>query len=146
MSHHITADSQNLVLSVPYHGSEQVHMGNGQGLAMSSLGFTTFFSPYNSHTTLTLNNLLHVPHITKNLVSISKFARDKKVFFEFYPSCCYVKSQGSKQVLLKGILGNDGFYCFENVQLLNSSPFSSSSKSVSGSITSNIVLCLLIIV
>uniref|UniRef100_A0A151UEF3 Uncharacterized protein n=1 Tax=Cajanus cajan TaxID=3821 RepID=A0A151UEF3_CAJCA len=49
-------------------------------------------SPQNSHITLSLNNLLLVPSITKNLVSVSQFARDNDVFFEFHSNYCFVKS------------------------------------------------------
>lgn len=31
-----------------------------------------------------LDSLMHVPNITKNLISVSKFAHDNNVFFEFY--------------------------------------------------------------
>lgn len=119
-SHHITAESNNFTQIAPYQGSEKVHMGNGQGVTISSLGIAQFISPHNGHTLLTLNNLLHVPTITKNLVSVSQFARDNNVFFEFHPSACFVKSQVSKQVLLLGTLSNDGLYCFKDIQVLHS--------------------------
>jgi histone deacetylase 1/2 len=72
----------------------------------------SFPSPFYPSTTLKLNNMLHVPSITKNLVSVSQFARDNNVFFEFHSNVCYVKSQDSSRILLKGHLGNDGFYLF----------------------------------
>lgn len=112
-------------------------MGNGQGLVISSLGLASFVSPYNCHTTLSLNNLLLVPHIAKNLVSVSKFAQDNYVFFEFHPKCCFVKSVVSRQILLKGTLGSDGLYCFENLNLLKPSFAALSHKLVSKSINSN---------
>lgn len=116
----MTSEVQNLTHSVPYHGTDQVHVGNGEGLHISSLGSAHFTSSYNSHTVLSLNNFLLVPNITKNLVSVSQFAKDNNCFFEFHPACCFVKSQGPNKVLLKGTLGRDGLYCFEDIHVLQS--------------------------
>jgi histone deacetylase 1/2 len=66
---------------VPYQGQEQVLMGNGQGVKIQSLGHSNFQSPYNPNVQLKLHNLLHVPNISKNLLSVSKFAQDNNVFF-----------------------------------------------------------------
>ena len=57
---------------------------------------------------------MHVPEITKNLISISKFAKDNNVYFEFYSTMCCVKSQLTKETLLQGRLIN-GVYQFDNV-------------------------------
>jgi histone deacetylase 1/2 len=62
---------------------------------------------------LKLNDLLHVPNISKNLLSVSKFAKDNNVYFEFHPRYCYVKSQDSKHILLEGTVGSDGLYKFQ---------------------------------
>ncbi|KAK5843171.1 hypothetical protein PVK06_005614 [Gossypium arboreum] len=45
-------------------------------------------------------DLLYVPDIRKNLLSVSKFAKDNGVFFEFYPNCSYVKDLKTHQTLL----------------------------------------------
>lgn len=68
-------------------------------------------SPFNSKL-FSLNQLLHLPLITKNLITVSKFAKDNHVFFEFYPDFCLVKYQVSKTVLLEGRLKN-GLYAFD---------------------------------
>lgn len=110
--HHITSDAQNLAQKAPYTGSEQVMLGNGQGLAIQSIGSSKLVSNSNPSFPLALNNLLHVPHITKNLLSVSQFAKDNNVYFEFHPSSCFVKSQVTNQVVLEGLLGADGLYHF----------------------------------
>lgn len=46
--------------------------------------------------------MLHVPNITKNLLSVSSFAKDNGVFFEFQPCHCFVKDLKSKEILLEG--------------------------------------------
>uniref|UniRef100_A0A803NMC5 Reverse transcriptase Ty1/copia-type domain-containing protein n=1 Tax=Cannabis sativa TaxID=3483 RepID=A0A803NMC5_CANSA len=54
--------------------------------------------------------------ITKNLLSVSNFAQDNNVFFEFHPSVCYVKDLRTKAIILTGILHN-GLYTFVQDQL-----------------------------
>lgn len=61
---------------------------------------------------LHLHKLLHVPKIKKNVLSVSRFAKDNNVYFEFHNKYCLVKSQVTKQVLLKGIEGHEGLYAF----------------------------------
>jgi histone deacetylase 1/2 len=131
-THHVTPDAANLMDAASASGSDHVQIGNGQGLAISSIGSMSFSSPYCPHTTLKLNNLLHVPSITKNLVSVSQFARDNHVYFEFHPYDCFVKCQDSSKLLLKGRLGSDGLYQFDTpLQLKTEAPVSSSFKSTS---------------
>lgn len=94
-------------------------MGNGQGLHISSIGSSKFLSHFHPNdVALKLNDLLLVPSITKNLVSVSKFAKDNNVYFEFHCSHCFVKCQVSNNVLLKGQVGLDGLYCFQHRQFL----------------------------
>jgi len=111
-----------------FSGSDQMYIGNGQGLAINSIGSMSFSSPFSPNTTLTLNNLLHVPSITKNLVSVSQFCKDNNVFFEFHYNLCYVKSQDSSKILLKGHLGDDGLYQFDQPSVPSVSRTASSSS------------------
>ena len=97
-------------------------MGNGQGVVISSIGSTHLSSPFKPHTSLVLSKLLLVPTITKNLVSVSKFAQDNGVFFEFHATHCLVKSQDNSEVLLRGSLGKDGLCCFDDFQPATCSP------------------------
>ena len=87
-----------------------------------------FSSPVCPNMPLTLHNLLLVPKITKNLISVNKFAQDNNVFFEFHPKFCLVKSQDSSKTLLRGCVGADGLYKFPSAQM--SQLCSSSSSSV----------------
>lgn len=123
-SHHVTPDTSNLSNSISLPGFEQVFIGNGQGLSINSVGSMQFLLPNYSHISLTLHNLLLVPHITKNLISVSKFAQDNHFFFEFHPQFCLVKSQASSEILLRGVVGADGLYKFLNPssQLFKSFP------------------------
>jgi len=103
-THHVTPDAFNLMDFVSLSGSDQVHIGNGQGLAITYVGSLKFPSPLHPKTTLKLNNMLLVPAITKNRVCVSQFAKDNDVSFEFHVNHCFVKSQDSSKVLLRGVL------------------------------------------
>ena len=78
--------------------------------------------PNDFHITFKLNKLLHVPPISKNLLSVSQFAKDNAVFFEFHPHLCLVKLQGTNKVLLQGAVGADGLYSFHNIKLQHHRP------------------------
>ena len=89
-TNHITPDESNLHSSEDYHGQQQIYMGNGEGLHIHNIGHSFLYSNSNSKH-LVLNKLLHVPSITKNLLSVSQFANDNNVYFEFHPTYCCVK-------------------------------------------------------
>lgn len=76
-------------------------MGDGNALPISHVGSSLIASQ--SHPLL-LNNVLHVPQITKNLISVSKFTKDNNVIAEFFSDGCLIKDKTTKQVLLKGTL------------------------------------------
>lgn len=115
-SHHLTFDHSNLLTSSKFEGPENVQIGNGIGVSIKHIGNSSLCSS-NSNYAFSLHNLMHVPHITKNLISVSKFASDNNVYFEFFPEVCFVKSQVSKEVLLQGRL-KDGLYKLDNVLIL----------------------------
>ncbi|KAF7809961.1 Retrovirus-related Pol polyprotein from transposon TNT 1-94 [Senna tora] len=145
-TNHVTSDASNLMNSMEYSGAEQLHMGNGKGLMISNVGQSFVKSSIQPSLNLALNNLLHVPSITKNLISVSKFAKDNSVFFEFHADACFVKSQATKAIILKGSIRSDGLYYFEDFHLLhqlpsaNLSQYAQSSNSLPTSSTSPIVL------
>ena len=87
-----------------YKGKEKLVIGNGSKLHISHIG--------NSKNILRLNNILHVPHITKNLVSISKFTTDNSVSVEFTHFCHYDKDLITRAILLKGV-HDPGLYHLE---------------------------------
>jgi hypothetical protein len=68
-SDHITANLNNLNQPTPFKGREQVSVGNGQNLPIQNIGNTQL------HTKLhpfRLRNVLHVPRIASNLLSVHK--------------------------------------------------------------------------
>lgn len=89
-TNHIISYVNNLTNRSNYPGNEQIHIGDGSGLKILHAGSSSFLSQINSKI-LSLKQLLHVPRITKILLSVSKFASENNVFFEFFPKCCYFK-------------------------------------------------------
>jgi len=64
-------------------------------MPIKHFGSTTYALP-DPNDTIVLKNLLHIPHINKNLVSVSQFSKGNNVYFEFYPDVCYMKNQETK--------------------------------------------------
>ena len=79
-TNHITSAEDNLTMKQEFTGSEKVLLGNGMGLQISHIG-CSFFSTPDHRKSLILDQLLHVPQITKNLLSVSKFCADNNAFF-----------------------------------------------------------------
>ena len=108
-THHLTTDLANLnVKADEYHGPNQIWIGNGLGLTIKHIGSTklsTFTSSF------LLHDVLHVPHITKNLISVHKFTNDTNTSIEFHPTYFIVKDRTTKKVLLHGP-SRDGLYQF----------------------------------
>jgi GAG-pre-integrase domain len=108
-STHVTPDINNLSSSQPYLGVDKVHMGNGSGLSISHTGTTSI--PHSSGT-LHLGNVLCVPHLTKNLLSIAQLLKDNSVSVVFTSNSCFVKDLTTQRVLLHGSLCN-GLYALD---------------------------------
>lgn len=67
-THHLTPDINNLTIHYDeYVGTDQICVGNGVGLPIHHVGSSKFHSSTKS---LFLNQLLHVPSIEKDLLSI----------------------------------------------------------------------------
>ena len=88
-----------------YTGSSKLAVGNGDTLTISHIGSSIL----PASRPLILKNLLLVPSIKKNLISISKFTTDNDDILEFNSASCCVKEKLSKTTLLKGTL-RDGLY------------------------------------
>lgn len=135
-SFHVFAKPQNIKQHSHFDGLDEIFIGNNEGLSIFYVGFSSFVSPHDSHITFKLHNLLHVPSITKNVLSVSQFATNNFLFYQFHLDVCCIKSQGTNKVLLQGFVGADGLYSFHNLNFQdNSFVLLSSSKSFSGSAT-----------
>lgn len=79
-SNHATPDSLVMSSVADYNGSNTLHMGNGSGLTITSIGSPSVATP--SHI-FQLSNLLHVLGLFASLLSVQRFAKDNNVSFEF---------------------------------------------------------------
>lgn len=84
-SNHVTGSYENITNATEYGGKECVTIGNGDKLPITCIGSASLS---NGKHVLHLDNVLCVPEIAKNLVSISKLAQDNNVFIEFHGDFC----------------------------------------------------------
>jgi hypothetical protein len=66
---------------------------------ISHIGHSILRTP---HSSLDLNNILHVPSASKNLLSVHKLTLDNDVFIEFHPFFFLIKDRATRRTLLKG--------------------------------------------
>jgi histone deacetylase 1/2 len=75
-------------------------VGNGAGLHIAHVGHSSIIT--SADKTLALRNVLHVPHITKNLISIYRLTKDNHVYVEFLPDFFVIKDLATRRTLLRG--------------------------------------------
>ncbi|RZB65689.1 Retrovirus-related Pol polyprotein from transposon RE2 [Glycine soja] len=107
-SHHITNDLTNLTLKDDYHGNDNLQVANGYQLPITHIGSTTI--PTNG-SSLRLSDILYVPNVTQNLISVSQLCQTNKVSIEFFPWHFEVKDLRTRELLLQG-LNEDNVYRF----------------------------------
>ena len=81
----MTTDLTTFALHDPYTAYDHVLIGDGTGLSIASTGFFTFtYIP----TLLLFINVLHVPTMSKNLISVSALCVDDPInvllFYSFF--------------------------------------------------------------
>ena len=80
-SHHVTTDLASLALHESYTTSDNVIISDGSGLSIAYIGS---FSLTSLPTPLLFNNVLHVPAMSKNLISVSALCADNPIHFLFF--------------------------------------------------------------
>jgi len=109
-THHLTNNLQNLnISSEEYTGQDQIRIGNGTSLSISHSGSATLSL---SRRNFLLKQLLHVPNICKNLLSVRQFALDNAVFFEFHSSHFVIKDCMTGIPIYHGQLNNGLYHLF----------------------------------
>jgi hypothetical protein len=71
---HITEHLQKLSTHDKYQGHDHVHTAEGNGMHISHIGHSILRTP---HSSFYLNNILHVPNASKNLLSVHKVLFDQ---------------------------------------------------------------------
>ena len=98
-SHHVTSDLHNLSLHSPYDGSDGIMIGDGSGLPITHSG--SLHLP-NQNSSFLLSNVLCVPNMKQNLISVSKFCVTNNVAVEFLPFSFIVKDLRTGARLMQG--------------------------------------------
>ncbi|RVW33312.1 Retrovirus-related Pol polyprotein from transposon RE2 [Vitis vinifera] len=107
-THHLFHNEGQLSNIQPYQGKDQVTVGNGKQLPISSIGSKYFHS---SQKSFQFQDVFHVLQLTTNLISVSKFCIDNNSFFEFHPNIYLIKDKTTKQILHQGTIER-GLYKF----------------------------------
>ena len=105
-SHHVTTNLNNLNLHAPCDDVDDVVIGDGIGLHITHSGSTSLSILFHS---FTLVNVLCVPNMKHNLISISQFYKSNKTSVEFLPSSFNVKDLQTGAILIHGRTKDD-FY------------------------------------
>ena len=79
----MTADLVILTLHEPYTASDSVIIGDGTTLSIANIGSFTLPS---LPTPLFFTNVLHVPAMSKNLISVSSLCVDNTIYVLFFYS------------------------------------------------------------
>lgn len=87
-SHHVIANLNNLSLQTPYNGHDDDMLGDGTNLPISHTGSVSLPT---SNSSFKLQDVLCVPKMEKNLISIALFCITNNVSIELFPHCFHVK-------------------------------------------------------
>ncbi|PKU73769.1 hypothetical protein MA16_Dca020768 [Dendrobium catenatum] len=108
-SSHLTSDNSNLQQSTPYNGFDTISVANGSNLSIQNSGQGLLPLP-ESNSKLNLKNILHVPSISHNLLSVSRLTSDNNISISFTANEFVIKNLQDNQVLLRGPIRNGLFH------------------------------------
>jgi hypothetical protein len=107
---HLTSEMGKLNSQEPYRGHDKVRTADGSGMPITHVGQASFLSSTSRR--LHLRNVLCVPRVTHNLLSVRKFTYDNDVFCEFHPFHLLIKDIVTREVLLRGRV-HESLYALE---------------------------------
>lgn len=93
---HMTTDLNKFDIHSEYKGPEEVTLGNGSKLPISHIDKSSITS---SAKKFKLDDFLHVPTATPNLVSVNSFAKSNNVSVEFFPNHFSIKDLATRAPL-----------------------------------------------
>ncbi|KAL4590424.1 hypothetical protein LXL04_003353 [Taraxacum kok-saghyz] len=106
-SHHLTSDRSSLHTVSEYGGPDEILLGDGTTFSISHIGHTNLPTATRS---LRLSNVLCVPNLRKNLISVAKLCRTNNVSVEFFPLYFLIKDLCTGAPLMRGENINDVYY------------------------------------
>jgi hypothetical protein len=98
-TNHIASDLEKLAVRDKYIGNDQIHTTSGTGMNINHIGHSTIHTPCRQ---LQMNKILHVPQVSKNLISVHHISSDNNVFLAFHPCFFCIKDLDTRSILLKG--------------------------------------------
>lgn len=107
----MTSDLRNLTLAQPFASDTKITIGNGTGLNIAHTG-SSYIKPA-AHI-LRLDKVLHVPHLTMNLLSFTKLCKDNNCFITLDENNIVVQDKATKTVLYHGKSSDDGLFLFKS--------------------------------
>ena len=117
-SDNLTANLNNLSIQSQYKGPEQVIVGNGQSLPINYIGNATLHTKYQNFIP---KDVLHVPRIALNLLSIRKFCLHNNCSSHFDVNELKIQDIPTGRLLYKG-LSENGIYPIYSKNFIKSSP------------------------
>jgi hypothetical protein len=105
-TYHITEELEKLTTKEKYKGTDQIVAANGTGMDIYNVGHAVIHTPTRN---LYLNNILHVPSASKNLISVHHFPTDNNASLEYFPDRFLIKDLDTRRVHLQGQC-RDGLY------------------------------------
>lgn len=118
-SHNITSEVQNMSMHSEYEGPDEVVIGDGTGLNVTHVGSTHLSTPSK---TFALTDLLCVPSIHRNLISVHKFTSSNNCSVEFNPFFFSVKDLSTGVHLLQGKCEDGIYYMPQSAHILRKPP------------------------
>jgi hypothetical protein len=119
---HLTNDMSRMNVQDRYLGKDQVQVANGAGLSITHVGRSQLPG---SSSPIELKNVLLVPGLSKNLLSVYRLVSDNHIFIEFHKYFFCVKDKVMKRVLLCG-RSRGGLYPLPFSRAMASGPHASS--------------------
>ena len=109
-TNHVIVDGQSLLQQFDYNGKNKLLVGNKQELNIFGIGNTVIMSCLSTVSyPIHLKEVLVVPQIAKNLLSVSKLTHDNDLVVEFFSDQCLIKHKQLGIVVLRAVL-EEGLY------------------------------------
>lgn len=132
---HLTPNLNNVITPLLFSGSNNI--GNGTSLEISHVGSSSLLS---GSRLLILKNVLHVPRIAINLLSVHKLPTNNKVVIEFHANGFIVKDQTMKKTLVQGKI-DSGLYKLCAIKSVEQNVSANCANIDAGLVAATLVLC-----